>query len=129
MKMLQSHDLSHFFNDNYNGILTAPYSLPFYIHRLLSDLLLMWNMRRVPVLEQGNIRVVRVISEKEDDLIPEHAHDEDEIAYVLSGELRIHIDGIGDLNLIEGNAVLIPKGTRHWGILSNDCELVVVYHP
>ena len=86
-------------------------------------------MKRVPVLEQGNIRVVRVISEKEDDLIPEHTHDEDEIAYVLSGKLRVHIDDIGYLNLTEGSAVLIPKRIKHWGILSNNCALVVVYHP
>lgn len=86
-------------------------------------------MRRIPLLEQGNIRVVKAISEKEDDLIPEHTHDADELAYVLRGRLRLHIDGSGDLDLSEGSAALIPRGVKHWGIMSQDCIIIAFYHP
>ncbi|MEM0268977.1 MAG: cupin domain-containing protein [Candidatus Korarchaeum sp.] len=86
-------------------------------------------MRRVPVLESGGVRVVRVLSEMEGDLIPEHTHEGDEVAYVVNGRARIHIEGSGDFDLGEGEALLIPKGVRHWGSLSRDCVLIAFYHP
>ncbi|RDD53149.1 MAG: cupin domain-containing protein, partial [Candidatus Korarchaeota archaeon NZ13-K] len=70
-----------------------------------------------------------VLSEGDGDLIPEHAHEEDEIAYVVSGSLRVHMEGMGDLDVREGEALLIPKGVRHRGVLSGDCVLIAVYHP
>ncbi|MCS7102823.1 MAG: cupin domain-containing protein [Candidatus Korarchaeum sp.] len=86
-------------------------------------------MRRIPVLEHGDVRVVRVVSEGEGDLIPEHTHDGDEIAYVVSGRVRVHIEGKGDFDVSEGEAVLIPKGVKHRGLLSEGCVLIAFYHP
>jgi quercetin dioxygenase-like cupin family protein len=39
-------------------------------------------MRRTPILEKGDVRVVRVESEGEE-TIPEHTHEVDEIAFNL----------------------------------------------
>jgi len=86
-------------------------------------------MRRVPVLESGGVRVVRVVSEREGDPIPEHTHEEDEVAYVVSGRVRVHMEGRGDFDIEEGNAILIPKGVKHRGLLSENCVLIAVYHP
>ncbi len=86
-------------------------------------------MRRITVLESGDVKVVRVLSEREDDPIPEHTHEGDEIAYVVRGKARVHVDGRGDSEVAEGEAILIPRGTRHYGFLSEDCVLVAIYHP
>ncbi|MGB9631503.1 MAG: cupin domain-containing protein [Candidatus Methanodesulfokora sp.] len=85
-------------------------------------------MRRITILEQDNIRVVRVESEKDNDIIPEHSHETDEIAYVQKGSIKIDIEGRGEILLTEDNAVIIPK-MRHQGLLSKDCILIAVYHP
>lgn len=86
-------------------------------------------MKRVTVLEQEGVRVVRVLSEREGDPIPEHAHEGDEVAYLVSGKARIYIEGRGDFDLGEGEAVLIPKGVKHRASLSEGCVLIAIYHP
>jgi len=93
---------------------------------LLSGLV---TMKRIPVLESGDVRVVRVLSEREGDPIPEHTHEGDEVAYVVSGRAKVHMEGRGDFDVEEGNAILIPKGVKHRGLLSENCVLIAVYHP
>jgi|YelNatPaOPRAMG01_1025707.scaffolds.fasta_scaffold157769_1 quercetin dioxygenase-like cupin family protein len=83
-------------------------------------------MRRTPILEKGDVRVVRVESEGEE-TIPEHAHEVDEIAYVQKGIAKITIEG-EEFHVGEGDAILIPKGEKHWAILNN-CTLIAFYHP
>jgi quercetin dioxygenase-like cupin family protein len=83
-------------------------------------------MRRIPVLESGDIRVVRVESEGED-TIPEHTHEADEVAYVERGSAEITVEGKA-FRIGEGEALLIPKGAKHWASLRN-CTLIAFYHP
>jgi quercetin dioxygenase-like cupin family protein len=44
----------------------------------------------------------------------EHVHaDQDDILYPLAGEGTMWVDGVGELPLIPGVVVRVPKGTRH----------------
>lgn len=86
-------------------------------------------MRRFILFEQGAIRVTKVLSENQDDTIPEHTHDSDELVYVLNGRFKLHIEGFGDSELSEGGVAFIPKGVKHWGVLSKDCILIAFFHP
>jgi quercetin dioxygenase-like cupin family protein len=62
-----------------------------------------------------------------EETIPEHTHEVDEIAYVQKGIAKITIEG-EEFHIGEGDAILIPKGEKHWAILNN-CTLIAFYHP
>ncbi len=73
------------------------------------------------------MRVIRVEAEEEEE-IPPHTHDADEVVYVIRGALRLRVED-REIELLRGKAFLIPKGSRHLGSLSEGTELLVVYHP
>lgn len=45
--------------------------------------------------------------------VEKHTHECDDIIYVLKGKAKLWIDGIGDVPLVEGTFVRVPKGVRH----------------
>ena len=46
--------------------------------------------------------------------VERHAHEHsDDIIYVLKGKAKIWIDGVGDVPMVEGAFVRIPKGVLH----------------
>ena len=47
-------------------------------------------------------------------VMEKHAHDCNDIAYVIEGRGTIWIEGVGDMPMTEGSFVRIPKGVRHF---------------
>lgn len=45
--------------------------------------------------------------------IEKHTHECDDIIYVVKGKAAMWIEGIGDIPMLEGTFIRIPKGTRH----------------
>ena len=46
--------------------------------------------------------------------VPEHSHeDSEDIAYVLSGRAKMHIEGLGEIELKQGTFVRVPKKVKH----------------
>jgi quercetin dioxygenase-like cupin family protein len=45
--------------------------------------------------------------------VEKHTHESDDIIYVLAGKAEIWIDGVGDVPMVEGTFVRIPKGIAH----------------
>jgi quercetin dioxygenase-like cupin family protein len=49
------------------------------------------------------------------------------VAYVERGSAEITVEGKA-FHVGEGEALLIPKGAKHWASLRN-CTLIAFYHP
>jgi quercetin dioxygenase-like cupin family protein len=45
--------------------------------------------------------------------VEKHTHECDDIIYVLKGKATMWIDGIGDVPMVEGTFVRIPRGVAH----------------
>lgn len=62
--------------------------------------------------------------------VPEHVHDEqDDIVYLVSGEIVVWVDGLGEVRLSEGDLVRVPKGTKHWARAEKDSYVLDVFVP
>ncbi len=45
--------------------------------------------------------------------VPKHTHECDDIIYVLQGKATLMVEGIGDVPLVAGTFVRVPKGVVH----------------
>jgi quercetin dioxygenase-like cupin family protein len=45
--------------------------------------------------------------------VEKHTHECDDIIYVLEGKAKLWVDGIGDVPLVKGTFVRVPKGVLH----------------
>ncbi|MBI5571848.1 MAG: cupin domain-containing protein [Desulfomonile tiedjei] len=45
--------------------------------------------------------------------VEKHTHECDDIIYVLRGKAKLWIEGTGDIPVVEGTFVRIPKGVAH----------------
>ena len=78
------------------------------LHRCLDGVDELWSPRTVAVVNDYDVRVVKVEGE-----FTWHSHPEtDEFFLVLSGELLIETDG-GDITLGPGDVHVVPSGQRH----------------
>jgi len=78
------------------------------IHDVLSSLAEHWSPRTVAVVNDYDVRVVRVLGE-----FTRHSHPEtDEFFLVLSGRLTIRMDE-GDVVLGPGDCYVVPQGRPH----------------
>jgi len=78
------------------------------IHDVLSQLTEHWSPRTVAVVNDYDVRVVRVLGE-----FTRHSHPEtDEFFLVLSGQLTIRMDE-GDVTLGPGDCYVVPSGRSH----------------
>jgi mannose-6-phosphate isomerase-like protein (cupin superfamily) len=79
-----------------------------------------WSPRTVAVVNDYDVRVVKVLGE-----FTRHSHPEtDEFFLVLSGELTIRMDA-GDVRLGPGDSYVVPKGTAHQPSAATETTLLL----
>jgi mannose-6-phosphate isomerase-like protein (cupin superfamily) len=85
-----------------------PELAPRNVNDVLSALVDYWSPRTVAVVNNYDVRVVKVLGE-----FTRHRHPEtDEFFLVLSGALTIKMDE-GDVTLRQGDTFVVPRGRRH----------------
>lgn len=78
------------------------------IHAVLAEVTEHWSPRTIAVVNDYDVRVVKVRGE-----FTRHSHPEtDEFFLVLAGRLTIRMDE-GDVVLEEGDAYVVPQGRCH----------------
>src|SRR5690348_17547688 len=90
------------------------------IHGVLSALDEHWSPRTVAVVNDYDVRVVKVHGE-----FTRHRHPEtDEFFLVLSGRLTIRMDG-GDVDLGPGQVYVVPRGAPHQPFSADGAEILL----
>lgn len=80
-----------------------------------------WSPRVLAEVDDAYVKVAKVQGS-----LAWHSHaDEDELFYVLRGELRIELED-GEVRLRQGEMCVIPKGVRHNPIAEHPCELLLI---
>ncbi len=93
------------------------------IHGILASLSELWSPRTVAVVNDYDVRVVKVQGE-----FTRHSHPEtDEFFLVLSGRLTIRMDD-GDLVLEAGDCAVVPRGRMHQPC-AEDETTVLLFEP
>ena len=78
------------------------------IETVLSGMVEHWSPRRIAVVNDYDVRVVKVQGE-----FTQHSHPEtDEFFLVLSGSLTIRMEE-GEVTLIQGDTFVVPRGCSH----------------
>jgi mannose-6-phosphate isomerase-like protein (cupin superfamily) len=81
----------------------------------------LWSPRVVAELDDSYVKVAKVKG-----TLAWHAHEhEDELFVVLSGRLRIEMEG-STVELGEGDAFVVPKGTRHNPVADEECHIMLI---
>ena len=62
-------------------------------------------------------------------LVPRHAHDSEQMTYVLQGALKFLIDGGDEITVREGEVLLIPSGVMHQAEALEDTFELDVFSP
>lgn len=62
-------------------------------------------------------------------LVPRHAHDSEQMTYVLQGALKFVIDGGEEITVREGEVLLIPSGVSHQAEALEDTFELDVFSP
>jgi mannose-6-phosphate isomerase-like protein (cupin superfamily) len=87
----------------------------------LSTLDAPWSPRTVAVLNDYDVRVVKIKGE-----FPRHSHPEtDELFLVIRGSMTIKLDA-GDVTLGPGQLYVVPKGVHHFPVSVEGAEVVLV---
>lgn len=61
--------------------------------------------------------------------MPEHAHDHEQLGYVLDGRAELVIDGVAHV-LGPGDAYVVPSGVRHFARTADEgCVMLDVFAP
>ena len=69
------------------------------------------------------VKVARIRGEE----IPWHTHvGEDELFYVVEGELVMHLEDEAPFALRAGDLFIVPRGTRHRVSSETDCSILLV---
>lgn len=80
-----------------------------------------WSPRVVAELDESYIKVAKVKGS-----LTWHSHDnEDELFFVLKGQLRIEMED-RVVTLSEGEMFVVPKGVRHNPIAEEECHIMLV---
>ena len=57
--------------------------------------------------------------------LSEHAHDEEQMFYIMSGRLRYRVNG-EDILAGPGDAIVVPANAPHWGCVEGEEEAVFI---
>ena len=89
--------------------------------RVAASLAELWSPRVVAEVDDAYVKVARVHG-----TLAWHAHaDEDEMFYVLKGQLRIEMEE-RTVELGEGELFVVPKGVRHNPVADEECHLLLI---
>ncbi len=80
----------------------------------------LWHPRIIGELNGQHVKIAKVKGE----FVMHHHKKEDELFYVVSGNLTIKLND-GELNLSPGEFVIIPKGIDHQPIAEEEVELLL----
>ena len=80
-----------------------------------------WSPRVVAELDDTYVKVAKVHGS-----LAWHSHEnEDELFYVLKGQLRIEMEA-GAVELKEGDLYVVPKGVRHNPVAKDECHILLI---
>jgi len=85
------------------------------------------NIKWEPHPQLANARVAYLVSHRDENMdltcmlvqlpagvkVEKHTHECDDIIYVIKGKAKMWIEGIGEVPMVEGAFLRIPKGVRH----------------
>ncbi|WP_044441272.1 cupin domain-containing protein [Agreia bicolorata] len=81
-----------------------------------------WTPRVVGRVNDQYIKVAKLLGE-----LVWHAHDqEDEMFLVISGRLRIQLEGGDEVVLDPGQFYVVPRGVRHNPVAENEVEIMLI---
>ncbi|WP_345751239.1 cupin domain-containing protein [Microbacterium rhizophilus] len=81
-----------------------------------------WTPRVIGRVNDQYVKVAKLLGE-----FVWHAHDdEDEMFLVVSGDLRIQIEGEQDVRVGPGEFFVVPRGVRHNPVAEQEVEIVLV---
>jgi mannose-6-phosphate isomerase-like protein (cupin superfamily) len=96
-------------------------STPRNIDAVLATVAEHWSPRTIAVVNDYDVRVVKVLGE-----FTRHRHPEtDEFFLVLSGRLTIRMDE-GDVVLEKGDAYVVPRGRAHQPVAQTETAVLLV---
>lgn len=88
---------------------------------LAATLTELWSPRVISELDDNYIKIAKVHG-----VLDWHAHDhEDELFYILSGELHIEMEDRTAV-LREGELYVVPRGVRHKPFAEHECLILLV---
>lgn len=88
---------------------------------LAASLTELWSPRVVAEVDENYVKVAKIHG-----TFGWHAHpDEDELFFVLAGQLRIELEG-SFVELAEGDLYVVPKGVRHNPVAEHECHVMLV---
>jgi quercetin dioxygenase-like cupin family protein len=76
----------------------------------------------------GERETIAQIYLKRGAIVPQHAHESEQMTYVLQGALRFHVDG-EEVIVREGEVIHIPPGTPHQAEALEDTFELDVFSP
>jgi mannose-6-phosphate isomerase-like protein (cupin superfamily) len=81
-----------------------------------------WTPRVVGRVNDQYIKVAKLLGE-----LVWHSHDrEDEMFLVVSGRLRIQLDGVEEVVLDPGQFYVVPRGVRHNPVADDEVHIVLI---
>jgi len=81
-----------------------------------------WSPRIVAELDDSYVKVAKLHGS-----FVWHSHDdEDELFYILRGALRIEVENAEPVDLVEGEAYVVPKGVRHNPVAAEECLVMLI---
>jgi mannose-6-phosphate isomerase-like protein (cupin superfamily) len=95
---------------------------PFSPARIAAGLTELWSPRVVGEVDDNYVKVAKVQG-----TFGWHSHaDEDELFYILSGQLTIELEHAPAVSLHAGDAFVVPKGVRHNPVALEECTLLLI---
>jgi len=89
--------------------------------QIAASLTELWSPRVVAEVDDAYIKVAKVQGS-----LTWHSHEnEDELFYVLKGQLRIEMEDHA-VELAEGEMFVVPKGVRHNPVAEQECQLMLI---
>lgn len=80
-----------------------------------------WSPRVIGEVDDAYIKVAKVMG-----TFGWHSHDEeDELFFILKGRLRLEMEN-GAAELEEGEMLVVPRGTRHNPVATEECLLMLI---
>ena len=81
-----------------------------------------WTPRVIGSVNDQYVKVAKLLGE-----LVWHAHEnEDEMFLVVSGHLRIQLEGAPDVHLDAGEFFTVPRGVRHNPVADEEVEIVLI---